>query len=141
MIDLLLWLTGRRPVETVAMGTNIASQGTGFEFNDTVTALLRFDDGIIAKISANFPCVYPHFHDVAVFGTEATWRNAPDVALFYQSRDPQTSPQLLNEPYPGSHKGDLIPSFVSAVLDGGRSEIERSDVLDSMAVSLAPGSY
>ncbi|MEP4378230.1 MAG: Gfo/Idh/MocA family oxidoreductase [Alphaproteobacteria bacterium] len=137
MIDLLLWLTGRRPVEVSAMGTQRASRDTEFSFNDTVVALLRFPDDSIAKVSANFPCVYPHFHDVVVFGTNGTWRNAPDAARLYRSRDPETPPDLLDDPYPGSFKGDLIPSFVSLLLDGGDAEVSRADVLDAMAVSLA----
>jgi len=137
MIDLLLWLTGQRPVEAVAMGTRKASRDTDFSFNDTVTALLRFSDDTVAKVSANFPCVYPHFHDVVVFGTDGTWRNAPGAARLYRSRDPETQPELLDDPYPGSFKGDLIPSFVSSLLDGGHADVSRADVLDAMAVSLA----
>ncbi len=137
VIDLLLWLTGARPVDVVAMGTNIASRATDFRFNDTVAALLRFDNGAVAKVSANFPCVYPHFHDVTVFGTDATWRNGRDAARLYRSRDPDAAPDLLDDPYPGSLKGDLIPSFVTALLDGGKAEVECVDVLNAMAVSLA----
>ncbi len=137
MIDLLLWLTNSRPVEAVAMGTNRSSRNTDFAFNDTVAALLRFENGIVAKVSANFPCVYPHFHDVVVFGTDATWRNGQNAALMYRSRDPEMPPESLEDPYPGSQKGDLIPSFVGAILDGGAAEVERSDVLDAMTVSLA----
>jgi predicted dehydrogenase len=137
MIDLLLWLTGRRPVEVSAMGTQRASRDTDFSFNDTVVALLRFSDDTIAKVSANFPCVYPHFHDVVVFGTNGTWRNMPEAARLYRSRDPETPPDILDDPYPGSFKGDLIPSFVSALLDGGTAEVSSAAVLDAMAVSLA----
>ncbi len=137
MIDLLLWLTGRRPVEAMAMGTAKASRDTDFRFNDTVTALLRFPDETVAKVSANFPCVYPHFHDVVVFGTDATWRNAPDMARLYRSRDPEAAPEELDDPYPGSFKGDLIPSFVASLLDGRDAEVPGGDVLDAMAVSLA----
>jgi len=137
MIDLLLWLTGQRPVEAVAMGTRKASRDTDYRFNDTVAALLRFPDETVAKVSANYPCIYPHFHDVVVFGTEGTWRNAPDMARLYRSRDPQTLPEELDDPYPGSFKGDLIPSFVASLLDGSDAEVPGGDVLDAMAVSLA----
>ncbi len=137
MIDLLLWLTASRPIEVIAMGTNRASRQSGFAFNDTVAALLRFEDGMLAKVTANFPCVYPHFHDVAVFGTDGTWRNDRDAARLYRSKDPAVVPDVLDEPYPGARKGDLIPAFVAALLDGGQAEVERSAVLDAMAVSLA----
>ena len=137
MIDLVLWLTNSLPVEVTAVGGRKASAKTDFPHNDTIVSLLRFDDGMIAKISANFPCIYPHFHDVVVFGTSATWRNARDSALLYHSKNPASKPQHFDDPYPGSLKSDLIPSFVKAILDGAKSEVELKDVLNAMSVSLA----
>ena len=137
MIDLLLWLTNSRPVEAIAMGSRRASRNTNFMFNDTVAALLHFHDGTIAKVTANFPCVYPHFHDVTVFGSSGTWRNSPDSAWLYRSRDPDKAPERLNDPYPGVLKGDLIPSFVTAILDDTQTDMTSNEVFDAMSVSLA----
>lgn len=137
VVDLVLWLTNSLPVEVTAIGSRKASLNTTFSSNDTVVALLRFHDGTIAKISVNFPCAYPHFHDVVVFGTLATWRNERDSALLYRSKDPEVIPERFDDPYPGSLKSDLIPSFVQAILDGKKAEVQREDVLNAMSVSLA----
>ena len=34
---------------------------------------------MIAKISSNFGCVYPHFHKLAIYGTKKTFENGHKV--------------------------------------------------------------
>ena len=45
IIDLILSVSGKRVVEVSAVGSRIATEGTPFKFNDSVTAVLEFDDG------------------------------------------------------------------------------------------------
>ena len=137
MVDLLMWITGDRPVEVSAMGNNLMSQGTGFKFNDMVACLLRFESGALAKISANFGCVMPHFHGLMLYGDKATFINGMPGAKLYVSRDPEVSPIAMNEPYPGVHKGALIKSFVQAVLGQGEPLVASEDVFAGMSVCLA----
>ena len=137
LIDLLLWLAGEPIVEVTAMGNALAARGTGFRYNDMVVSLLRFRSGALGKVSANFGCVHPHFHALTVHGTKATYVNAPEAALLYTSREPGDLPQRLTTAYPGTHKGDLIDSFVHAVQGGPPPEVAAGDVLRAMAVSLA----
>jgi predicted dehydrogenase len=137
MIDLLLWLTGEKPVRVAAIGSRLATRGTAFKHPDMVAALLEFPSGMTGKVSANFACVLPHGHAVALYGTEATFlQNALGAAVF-RSRDPSVPLQPVGEPATSAGKGDLIPSFVRAILDGTPAEVECGDVLDGMAVSLA----
>ncbi len=137
MIDLLLWLTGERPARVTALGGRLATRDTAFRHNDMVAALLEFPSGMIGKVSANFACVLPHGHAVALYGTDATFlQNALGAAVF-RSRDPSAQPEPVTEAATSAGKGDLIPSFVRAILDGTPAEVECGDVLDGMAVSLA----
>lgn len=137
VIDLLLWLTGERPRRVIATGNRLATEGTNFRFNDMIAALLEFPSGMIGKVSANFACVLPHGHAVALYGTEATFvQNALGAAMFH-SRDPAHMGEPANEPAKSVSKGDLVPSFVRAILDRERPEVSANDVLDAMAVSLA----
>jgi predicted dehydrogenase len=137
IIDLILWLTGERVIEVMAAGNGIASRGSQFRGNDMVSALMTFQSGLIGKISANFGSVHPHFHRLVVYGTEATFENRPDAGLLWRSRDPAVAPQMLTTAYPGIDKGDLIPSFVDAVLGKGTAVVTEDDVLAAMAVGLA----
>lgn len=138
MVDLLLWLSGRRVVEVIASGNKICSAGYGFTTPDLVVAILRFDDGMIGKVAANFGCVYPHFHKLTVYGTAATFENGRDTASLYNLRDPAAGgPERIDSAYPGIEKGDLIPGFINAVRGNGRAGIEEEEVFATMAVCLA----
>jgi len=137
MIDLLLWLVGSTVEEVSAFGNNICSKSSSFKYLDMVTSLIRFKNGAVGKISANFGCVYPHFHKVTVYGTKGTFENRIDGALIINSRDINKSPNLLNSEYPGLKKGDLIPSFVNSITTKSEAEVSKTDVFDVMSICLA----
>ena len=138
MVDLLLWLSGRRVVEVSAAGNKICSAGYNFATPDMVVAILRFDNGMLGKVAANFGCVYPHFHKLSVYGTEATFENGRETASLYNSRDRDT-PDIgkIDTAYPGIEKGDLIPGFIDAIRGTGSAEIGESEVFATMEVCLA----
>jgi predicted dehydrogenase len=137
LIDLILWLTGDRVIEVTAIGNGIAGKGFAFQGQDLVSALLQFESGMVGKISANFGCVYPHFHRLSVYGTKATFENGQTAGLLWRSRDPKLAPESLTSAYPGVDKGDLIPSFVDAILGNGEAAVTEQEVLSAMAVGLA----
>ena len=137
MIDLILWLLDEKPVSVSAVGNKICTEGSDFTGADCVVALLTFPSGAIAKIAANFGCVFPHWHNLTVYGTEATFQHGYNGAQLFTSRDPQEMPPQVTEAYPGIAKGDMLPSFVAAVLDGGDPEVGEEEVFDAMAVSIA----
>ena len=140
MVDLLLWLmAGRSPVEAMAMGNRISSSEARMRFaqNDLVVGLLRFDDGTVAKISANFGCVRPHFHRLSVYGTLGTFENGVEEGRYWMERDPAARPERTTLAYPGAAKGDLIPSFVDSVLGRRAAEITVREILAAMGACLA----
>jgi len=137
MIDLLVWLLGERPQTVTAFSNKIATRDTSFRFNDCVVALLKFPSQAIAKVSANFGCVFPHHHNLTVYGTDATFVHDHQGARLYTSRDPDAPPLAINDAYKGAAKGDMLPNFIAAILDGGEPDVSAADVLDIMAVSLA----
>ncbi len=137
MVDLLIWLVGRRVVEVHAMGNRICSEGSPFHGMDMALATLRFENDVIAKVTANFGCVYPHFHRVSLYGTESTFENRMDDAIVYRSRDPGTPPVRVGTPYPGVDKGALIPGFIDTVLGSGESDVDESAVFETMSTCFA----
>lgn len=137
MLDLVTWLLGEKPVSVTAFGNAIASKGTAFRFNDCVAALLKFPSQSIAKVTANFGCVFPHHHDLSIYGTAATFVHDRQGGRLYTSRDPDVSPTLIDDAYPGVAKGDMLPSFVAAILGGSEPDVSAADVLDVMSISLA----
>jgi predicted dehydrogenase len=137
VVDLLLWLAGERVVEVAGFGNRIATTGTPFRFDDMAVAILRFASGATAKVTANFACVFPHFHRLLVYGTAATFENGFEHGLVWRSREPGAMPERMDEAYPGAEKGDLIPSFIDAILGRRTAEIAERDVFDAMSVCLA----
>ncbi len=137
MIDLIMWLLGERPRAVSAFGNAIATRGTPFRFDDCVVALMKFRSEATAKVTANFGCVFPHHHNLSVYGTAATFVHDRQGARVYTSRDPDAVPQVVDDPYPGADKGDMLPAFVAAILDGGEPDVSAADVLDVMEVALA----
>jgi predicted dehydrogenase len=137
LIDLLSWLIGSRVVEVSAFGTNLASADANLNFDDTVIAILKFENNAVGRVTSNFPCTYPHFHELSVFGTKATFQNGREHGILFKSRDPEEEPILLDTPYPGVHKGDLIHDFVLSILDGSEPEVTVKDIMHTMDVCLA----
>jgi predicted dehydrogenase len=136
LVDLLLWLTGRRVTEVAAFGNGIAS-GPAFGGDDMVAALLRFADGVTATVTANFGCVRPHGHGLVVCGTAATFVNDQPHGRLYTSRDPQVPPEPVTAPHPGATRGDVIDSFVDHLLGAGRPAVTADEVFAAMAVCFA----
>jgi predicted dehydrogenase len=137
ILDLLIWLTSDRIVAAAAYGSRIATSGTAFRFDDTVVAILQWESGMTGKVAANFACVYPHFHKLVIYGTEATFENREDCGLLWRSRDRSEPPLRLDTPYPGVAKGALIPSFIDAILGFGRPLVDEAAVFQSMSACLA----
>jgi len=137
IIDLLLWLGGGQVVEVFAYGNRITTESTAFRHNDLAAALLKFADGRIAKVTANFGSVAPHHHRLSVYGTEATFEQGHVGAAYFHSRDPSAQPEAVTDSYPDAAKGDMLPSFIAHILDGTPPDVTADDVLGVMAVSLA----
>ncbi len=137
MVDLVLWLTGARPVDVQAMGNSIATGDEGIANHDLVQAQIRFDSGLIASVGCNGGCVHPHFHKLEVYGTEASFVNGLESAFVYRSRDPGIPPEQITEAYPGVDKGDLLEDFVEAVLRDHEPEVGADAVFSALSVCFA----
>ncbi|MDX6650817.1 MAG: hypothetical protein QOJ97_2768 [Solirubrobacteraceae bacterium] len=137
IVDLLLWLTRDSVERVIARGSRLATQGTKFRFDDLVTATLELRSGAIANVTANFGCVHPHFHEVELWGTEATFQNAPGAATLWTDQGDGPVAEPVDAPYPDVPKGALIGSFVDAVTAGTGPTVTAKEVFDVMAVCFA----
>jgi predicted dehydrogenase len=137
LIDLMLWLSGGRITEVTAAGNGISTVGTSFRYPDMVTALLRFEDGMTAKVAANLGCVCPHHHQLGVYGTAGTFIHGQQGGVLYRSRDPQADIEKVQMTYSREAKADVQRSFVAHILDGRPPDVSIAEVMNAMAVSLA----
>jgi predicted dehydrogenase len=136
ILDLMLWLSGKKVVEAAAYGTDIPTKDSQFKYDDTNMAVLKFDDGSVAGVTSNFSCVRPHFHQLQIYGTAGTFVNDAGCGRLYRSREGGDYERLETE-YPGVHKGDLIYSFVDSILGKAEAEVTSEDVFDVMSVCFA----
>jgi predicted dehydrogenase len=137
LVDLMLWVTGERPVAVTAAGSRIATAGTAFRYDDYVAATFRFASGLVGRITANFGCVHRHQHVVRVFGTEATVLHDDAGPRLHESRDPAAAPRpLAFAPLPAS-KGALVPAFVDGILAGRDGRAETQHDLDVVSACVA----
>lgn len=139
MVDLVLWLLGSQPETVTAFGNGICSAGRAACGTDFVMGLLHFPGGPVAKVTANFGCVQPHFHNLVVYGTKATFvqTHGTGHALLYTSRDPAEKPIRVEADYPGHSKSELVYGFVDAILGGQEPEVGAADVFRALSVGLA----
>ena len=118
LVDLMMWLTGQRPVSVSAAGNRICSERTEFRYDDFVSATFQFESGLIGRITANFGCVHRHHHVVRVFGTKGTFVYDDQGPRLHTTREPSVAATMLDLPTLPASKGDLIPPFVQTILDG-----------------------
>lgn len=137
IVDLLLWMTGDRVERVTARGNRIVTEGSKFRFDDLVVATLELQSGVIAKVGANFGCVHPHYHDVKVFGSKATFVNGLGDGVLWTDDGKGPVPERVPAPYPGVRKGDLIGSFISAATRGRPPIVVAEEVFEVMAVCFA----
>jgi predicted dehydrogenase len=136
IIDLMLWLTPATVVEVDAYGSNLATRPSDYRYHDMVVAILKFDTGLLAKMSVNLACVYPHFHKFSVYGAKATFENGPDFATIHDQREAAPT-RTITAPYPGVHKGGLIPDFIDAILNDRPPAVSTEQIMRSMSVCFA----
>lgn len=139
MVDLLLWLVGRRPVEVVSMGNRIATAGTGFRFDDFNVMLIRWENGLVAKVMSSGGCVHPHFHRLWVYGTAETFIHDSLASGRVVSPDPARPPEVVEGDYPArEHKGRLILSFVESIAEPSHASlVSEEDVFNALSVCFA----
>jgi predicted dehydrogenase len=137
MADLMLWLTGEKPVSVIAVGNRISTEGAAFRYNDFVSAVYRFPSGLIGRISSNFGCVHPHQHVVRVFGTMATFLCDDQGPRVYRTREPEQPAELLVESPLPKVKWDLIPPLLDAIRRGEDSSDAAQREFDLAGVCFA----
>ena len=139
MIDLLIWVSGQYPMEVQGYGNQIATSGSEFKFNDFASILMKFENGMIAKVCANGGCVHPHFHRVTVFGTKKSFVHEISGGMWMESGDLQAESVEVKEEYPGvEERNKVITTFIDSILDTeARAIVPIEDVFSTISVCFA----
>jgi predicted dehydrogenase len=144
MIDLMLWLTGQRPLSVHAVGNQICARDTVFQYDDYTAATMTFASGMVGRITANFGCVHRHQHIVRIFGTRKTFILDDAGPRLMTARDPVepglavASVEPVDLAVKPAHKGALIPAFVEGIFAKMPSRTADLDAtFDAIAIAAA----
>jgi predicted dehydrogenase len=137
MIDLMMWFSGSDIAEVTAYGNRIATRGTRFRFDDCVVSIMKFRNGATGKMAANYGCVHPHFHQISLYGTQATFQNTLDGGRLITDRRPEAVPEPVDAAYPGCKKGELLGDFLDGLVRNRPAEVTAEDVFRTMSVCFA----
>ena len=138
IIDLFMWILNSKVVNVIAVGNNLMTNKTSFRHQDTVTALLKFSNGVTAKLTSNYSCFFPHHHSMSVFGSTGTLIASRENLLFYNSRKKNYKAKKIKFREKKQNKNKILESFISFLGNNFKKPIiKKEDVLNSMAVCLA----
>jgi len=137
MVDLMLWLTGQRPVSVFSQINKIATKNTQFRYHDFQSALFSFHSGLVGRITANFGCVHHHQHVLRVFGTKGTFIYDDQGARIHWRRDdPPSSSEVLSQAPKPEKKTLLLNQFVEDIVYRKQQNLAQRE-FDLMSVVLA----
>ena len=137
LLDLLLWISTQRPTAVTAAGNRICSRDSAFRYNDYCAATLRFESGMVARITANYGCVHRHQHGMRVFGTHRTFIYDDAGARMHSARDPAEGAAVIEKAPLPAGKGDLIPGFISSILENASETSDTQSIFDGICVAIA----
>jgi len=137
IVDLMLWLTGERPLTVHASGNRLCTKETAFRYNDYISAAMQFSSGLIGRITANFGCVHPHQHVLRIFGARRTFIYDDMGPRLHAGREPSVPAEQMDlQALPGSKDG-LISSFVSAIVNNEEKDSTTQSFFDSISICCA----
>ncbi|MAI15109.1 MAG: hypothetical protein CMM15_13940 [Rhodospirillaceae bacterium] len=136
MIDLMRWLLDEEIVEVCGMSNKKLTRGSKFNFDDTVTNLLKFKSGTVGRTTSNLGAQRPQIHGLSVYGTEKSFVNdTPHAKLFHG--DNSEDIEIVETNYPGIDKFGLLPDFISSIRNGDEPEVSAKDVFRVMDICFA----
>ena len=136
MIDLMRWLLDEEIVEVCGMSNKKLTRGSKFNFDDTVTNLLKFKSGTLGRTTSNLGAQRPQIHGLSVYGTEKSFINdTPHAKLFHG--DNSEDIEIVKTNYPGIDKFGLLPDFISSIRNGDEPEVSAKDVFRVMDICFA----
>ena len=138
LIDLIIWLSGKKITYVSGVGNGLATSESQFDGLSLTSASIEFNDGSTAQITSNYASVAPHHHKLCIYGTDGTFEQSHLGASYYWSRDPNEQTEKVSSPYPGTSKGDLLANFIDSILDKKNLPlISTQEVLDATSVAMA----
>ena len=110
MIDIICWILNKYPIEVSTYANNIALKNSSYKKNTFYLIILKFENGLIAKLSFNSNSNTKHFHQVKFYYKNKSLFHTPQgTNIFIKSL--KTKNNLGDYPDKKKRK-DLICNYV-----------------------------
>jgi predicted dehydrogenase len=137
LIDLIIWLSNKKVRSVIAEGNKISTKNTKFKNYDLVSTLLKFEDGMISKVTSNFASVTPHHHILSVYGTRSTFFYNNKEIKSYKSRDDLILKNKKSK-FSNKQKSEILNSFINSVYYQKNLKIvHENEIINLMSVCFA----
>ncbi len=123
IIDLILWLTGKKISSVFSYSNKIVTKNYKFRFYDNIISIFKLKDDTLVKISVKFSSVNKHHHNLSIYGSKRTFENLSTGAIIHN--DSQSNPKKLNYHYKNYKKHELINDFIKCLINKKKYEIEE----------------
>jgi len=132
VIDLVMWLTGLRPISVYSCGNKKATAGSKFKKNSLVVMLFEFPMNILVKITANGSAIHNHFHELKIFSEDKTIINSNLGSYVYKNK----KLSKIKAAYPDkSNRKKLIQVFLDNLMKKDNKKIiTHKEQIDLMSV-------
>lgn len=137
LIDLIVSLIGKKVIKVIADGNNISTKNSKFNNLDFVSAFLKFDDGLIVKITSNFGSVTSHHHILKIYGTKCSFFYNNFKAKYIKSRKSEDD-KFMNCSYSNVQKSEVLKSFIKSVYyKKNKNIVSQKEIINLMSVCFA----
>lgn len=136
MIDLLQWFTEDLPLKIKSFSNSICTEDSNISVKDFNVSILKFKSSLVAKISSNFGCIYPHYHRVILYGTKGTFEQSFGNDLIIKKKKNNLNVLNVSSLYPAVKKYGLIENFLRAIIFGEKLIIEKNQMIRTMRICL-----
>jgi predicted dehydrogenase len=137
LIDLIIWLSNKKVRSVIAEGNKISTKNTKFKNYDLVSTLLKFEDGMIGKVTSNFASVTPHHHILSIYGTKSTFFYNNKEIKFYKSRDDLNLKNKKSK-FSNKQKSEILNSFINSVYyQKDLKIVHENEIINLMSVCFA----
>jgi len=129
-VDGLRWFARRRPVEVFSYSSTSAGNHLGYEYDPNSVTLVKFEDGMIGKVTSSVECVMPYVFNVLLLGDGGTIRNNQVFARkWVGQRGWATIPTVLPDSGDVTHHPfrDEVDHFVECILANRESHASLED--------------
>ena len=138
VIDIVMWLIDKNPISVFSYASRKGFLSKKFKKNSFYVYLLKFENGIIAKITANGPCAHNHFHELKIFEKNKTLVNSYLGAYMIKKNNMNFKLEYIKNQYPDKlNRSKLIKNFIERIIKKKSNKKVIKKNIDLMSVCFA----